>query len=142
MFQHFFQRFRYVDVIYAPALVVGAGVAAVGPPGVVAGLLVEHPEAVYEAGVQEVLEALALLVGEAGLALVGLGVGEVDLLVGNIQVAADRDGLLLLQGLQVVEEGLVPLLVAEREPAQESARGRRPQGRQGRGRGWRRRRHR
>ena len=43
------------------------------PPGIVAVALGEDAEGVDEAGIDEILEALALLVGEAFLAALGFG---------------------------------------------------------------------
>ena len=78
----------------------------------------EDSEGVDETGIDEVLEALALLVGEALLAAVGLGVGEIQLGMRDIQVAAEDHGLLLLQQLAVGKEGRVPVLVAQCQPAE------------------------
>ena len=83
---------------------------AVAPPGV--GPLevgVEVAEGVREAGGEQLRHLAALLVGEAGVEVVGLGVFEVYLLVRDVHVPADDDGLLAVQRHQVRAEGVLPL---------------------------------
>ena len=78
----------------------------------------EQAEGVDEAGVDEVLEALALLVRETLLAAVGLGIREVELGVRDVEVAAEDHRLLLLELLAVGEEGRVPVLVPQLQARQ------------------------
>ena len=70
----------------------------------------EVAEGVGEAGTEEIGEALALLIGEAGAHAVGFGAGEVDFLVGDVEIATEDDGF-LVSGFEVGEvfaEGFVP----------------------------------
>lgn len=96
------QTTREQKVIEPPAYVLLAGVHHVGPEGVGVGLLgVELAEAVGEAGFQQLAEALALFRGEACVLLVPLGVLQVDLLVGHVEVTAQHHGFLNVQLTQV-----------------------------------------
>ena len=54
-------------------------------------------EGVYETRIEELLELPTLFVGEASVLAVGLGVLQVYLLVGDIEVTADDHRLLLVQ---------------------------------------------
>ena len=58
-------------------------------------------ESVDEAGVDEVGDALAFLVGETGVVVVGLRTSEVDIFVGGIKIAADDDGFGFLELFQI-----------------------------------------
>ena len=66
-------------------------------------------EGVHKAGVQVFGKALPFLVGEAGVAPVGLGIFQVDLLMGHVQVPTGDDGLGLCQIGQMGAEGFIPL---------------------------------
>ena len=68
----------------------------------------EVAEGVGEAGVEEAGEAFAFLIGEAGAAAVFLGAGDVDFVVGDVEVAAEDDGFLLGVAGEVVAESGVP----------------------------------
>lgn len=96
------------EVVDAPAGVAFAGAHAVGPPGVDDVVGMEAAEGVDEATGEEVGEVLALLVGEAGAVVVGLWVLEVDFLMGDVEVAADEDGLGAVEHCEVVGEVAVP----------------------------------
>lgn len=91
------------------------------PPGVETVALVEEAEGVDEAGVDEVLETLALFIGEAAFADVGLGPGEVVGSVGHVEVAAEHYRLgraaefAGLEALAVLEKGRIPVVVAQRD---------------------------
>lgn len=103
------QAGRQHKVIEPPAHVLSAGVHHVGPEGVGIGLLgVELAEAVGETGLQQMVEALTLLGGEAGVFLVPLGVLQVYLLVCDIKVATQHQGFLYVQLAQVRPEVHVP----------------------------------
>src|SRR5512135_1641634 len=79
-------------VVDAPADVLRPGLAAVRPPGVLLGLLVQAPEHVDEPDVIEHLgEPGALLGQEAGVLLVRAPVPQVYLLVRDVPVAAQDD---------------------------------------------------
>lgn len=92
------QRRRQQKVIEPPAHVLGAGVHHVGPEGVGVGLLrVQLAEAVHETRLQQLAEALPLLGREAGAFLVALGVFQIDLLVGDVEVSTEHHGLLDVQ---------------------------------------------
>ena len=63
---------------------------------------------VHEPGRQQLGHLRPLLVGEAGVHPVRLGVLQVDFLVRHVHVAADDDGLLLVQRLQETAEVVLP----------------------------------
>src|SRR3954470_7742969 len=82
-------------VIDAPAYVLRVSLPAVRPPRVMAGLRVQAPEHIDEADlIEDMREPGALFGGEAGVLLVRAPVGEVDLLVRDVPVAAQDDFLL------------------------------------------------
>lgn len=96
-------------VIKPPADVLLASAHHVGPEGVGVLLLgVELAEAVAEARLQQLAEALPLIWGEAGVLLVPLGVLQVNLLVRHVEVSAQHHGLLHVELAQVIAEVLVP----------------------------------
>ena len=64
------------------------------------------------------LEAGALFEGKAFFALVGLGIGEIKLGVGNVEIAAENDGLGEFEELAVLEEGRVPVVAAQGDAAE------------------------
>ena len=68
----------------------------------------ETAEGVGEPGVQKPPEALPLLVGEARVAPIGGGVFQVDFLMGNVQVTAGDDGLVLIQLAEIGPKGFIP----------------------------------
>ena len=75
-------------IIDPPANISGTCTPAVGPPGIGTGSVgMEVAKGIEKAFGEEVGHALALLIGKAGIFAVGLGVGQVDLLMGNIEVA-------------------------------------------------------
>lgn len=79
------------EIIQPPAHVLGAGVHHVGPERVGVGLLrVELAEAVSKTSSQQLAEAFPLLWGEACVLLVALGVLQVNLLVGYVEVTAQH----------------------------------------------------
>ena len=103
------QPVRDDKVVDTPSGVVLPGVEAVGPPGI--GPLpvgVEEPEGVGKAGSQQGGHLLPLLVGEAGVAPVGFGVFQVDLLMGYVQVAAVDHRLGFVQRHEVVPQVVLP----------------------------------
>ena len=75
-------------IIDPPPNIAGTGTPAVGPPGIgTGGVGMEVAKGIEKALGEEVGHTLALLIGKAGIFAVGLGVGQVDLLMGNIEVA-------------------------------------------------------
>ncbi len=103
------QTGRQHKVIEPPAHVLFAAVHHVGPEGVSVGLLgVKLAEAVDEASLQQLAEALSLLRGEACVFLVSLWVFQVDLLVCDVEVTTQHQGLLYVQLAQVRPEVHVP----------------------------------
>ena len=71
-------------------------------------ILVEFPEGIDVSLGQIAFEALAFLQGKSGVALVGLGIFQVDFGVGHVQVTAEDYGLGALQGGEISEEGPIP----------------------------------
>src|SRR5699024_6330646 len=77
-------------VIDAPAHVLGPGLAAVAPPGVLLGTLVDAAVHVHQAQlVEDAGHPGALFRQEAGILHIALPVLEVDFLVRDVPVAAD-----------------------------------------------------
>src|SRR6266511_5650860 len=68
------------------------------------------PERVDETSLHERRESRAFLGGEAVVLHIVLRTGEIDLGVRDVQVAAEDDGLLLFQTLEVGEKIAVPRL--------------------------------
>lgn len=75
----------------------------------------EGAEGVEEVVLEEVVDSLAFFGGEASVFGVLLGAGEVDGLMGDIEVTAGNDGFLGMEKIEVGEEEGVPDLVAEGE---------------------------
>ena len=97
-------------VVDAPSGIVLAGVETVGPPRVGSSEVgVEMAEGVGETAIEQECELVALLLGETGVAEVGLGVLDVYLMVGDVHIAADDDGFLLVEPADKLTEGIVPL---------------------------------
>jgi len=72
----------------------------------------EFPESVDESRGQDLVEALPFLVGKARVTTVGPGVGQVDFLVGNIEVATEDHRFLFFQAPDEFQELNVPLVLA------------------------------
>ncbi len=103
-----FEVGRDDEVVDAPTHVAFADPGTVAPPGVGAdGLGVSLAEDVDIAVVEQAGDPLPFLGEEPGVLLVGLGICEIDLLVGGVDVAADDDALALLPlRLGVLQNGL------------------------------------
>src|SRR5688572_24028792 len=102
------QRRRHELVVDAPAHVLGAGGAAVAPPGVVLALGVQRAVGVDPAGTvhAQAIEPVAFGGEAAGVLLVGFPVPDVALAAHDVPVAAQH----------VVAPGLQPLLQDRRQP--------------------------
>uniref|UniRef100_A0A3B3VLB5 Zinc finger protein 585A-like n=1 Tax=Poecilia latipinna TaxID=48699 RepID=A0A3B3VLB5_9TELE len=106
---HLRTHLREQEIVKPPAHVLRPGIHHVGPEGVGVGLLrVKLTEAVHEAGRQQLAEPFALLRGEARILLVALRVLQVDLLMRNVEIAAQHQGLLDVELAQVSSEVYVP----------------------------------
>src|SRR3954469_25324304 len=90
-------------VVDAPPHILRPRLAAIRPPGVMAGVRVELAEHVDEADLVEHMREPGSLFGrEARVLLIGAPVRKVDLLVGDVPVAAQDDfGFAFAQALQV-----------------------------------------
>src|ERR1700722_2386472 len=88
------------------------------PPRIVSVALGKQSECIDEAGVDEGLKSRALLIGETLLAAIGLGIRKIEFGMGNIEVTAKYDGLGFFQLFAICEEGRIPMLVPQGEPAQ------------------------
>lgn len=96
-------------VVESPAHVFVASVHHIGPEGVGMGLLgVQLAEAVHKSGFQQLGETLALFGGEACVLLVSFGILQIDLLVGDVEVATQHYWLLYVQLAEVRPEVNVP----------------------------------
>ena len=66
-------------------------------------------EGIDEACFDQRRESGAFFVGESGALAVGLGAGEIDFFVGDVEVAAEEDGLSFgFEGFEIGAEGVVP----------------------------------
>lgn len=97
-------------VINAPADVPCSRAGQRAPPGVMTAALFKFPKGVNETGFDERAEAGPFLDSETVIAHVGLGIGEIDLGMGDVEVAAKDDGLFAFQFFEVTEEIAVPFL--------------------------------
>ena len=84
------------EVVDAPTGILLTGLETIRPPRVLHLIRMERAVGIAEATRKQIAELLALLVGKAGIMTIGLGVLDVDFLVGYIQVATEDDGFLLV----------------------------------------------
>lgn len=98
------------EVVDPPPDVVGACIGAVAPPGVGFSFVrVEMTEGIVIAAVQKLGECGTLLIRESGVLAVSLRSGEIDLVVRDIEVAAENHRLACgLQREDVEAECLIP----------------------------------
>ena len=82
---------------------------AVAPPAVLHLFRVQYAEAVGKTSVQQLGHFGALLIGKACAHVVGLIVLDIDLAVGNVQVAAKDHRLFGVQRQQICPESVLPL---------------------------------
>ena len=65
---------------------------------------------VDKAGLEDIVEVGTLLVGESGAVAILLGTGEVNFLMGDVEITAEDNGFGLFQLFAIVEKISVPLL--------------------------------
>ena len=82
--------------------------SAHGPPSVFAGAFVKMAEDIDQAGAEMLAEAGALFIAEPCVFAVGLGIGEVNFLVGAVEIAANEHGSLFFELLHIGPKGLIP----------------------------------
>src|ERR1700722_5820598 len=109
---------REEHVIDPPSHVARSRVREVTPPRVVPVTLGEHAESIDEAGVHHVLEAFALLIRKALLTAIRLRIRQVQLRVGDIQIATEDDRLFLLELFAIGQERRVPVLESQWQAAE------------------------
>ena len=96
------------EIVDAPTSILLTSLETVRPPRVLHAVGIKGTEGIGETAGQEVGEGLALLVGETGIAAVALGILQVNLLVGHIQVATEDDGLHGIELFQIAAESILP----------------------------------
>ena len=69
----------------------------------------DRAEGVHESGREQLRHLAPLLIGETGVAPIGAGVLQVDLLVGHVQIAAEDHRLFPIQLREVGAEVVLPL---------------------------------
>ena len=106
--QAFAQTIGNDEIVDAPAGILLAGLKTIRPPGILHLVGIFKAEGVGEAIGQQLAELGALLVGKARIMAVGLGILDIDLLVGHVQVAAEDDGLLGIEALEIGLEIILP----------------------------------
>lgn len=92
------EAFGNEEVVNAPADVALAGFCPMRPPSVALEGGIEIAEGVDEAGGEEIFNSLAFFFGESGVMLVVFRAGEVERSVGDVEIAANNDGLGALEG--------------------------------------------
>lgn len=100
---------RYEEIIDPPADIPLPDLRHKRPPrkGVIP-VRIKMPEAVHKAGRQQFGHFAAFFVRKSRIAHVRLPIFQIDLLMGNVQVAADDDRLLGIQRRHVAAETLLP----------------------------------
>ena len=106
--QAFAQTIGNDEIVDAPAGILLAGLKTIRPPGILHLVGIFKAEGVGEAIGQQLAELGALLVGEARIMAVGFRILDIDLLVGHVQVAAEDDGLLGIEALEIGLEIILP----------------------------------
>src|SRR5216684_1747175 len=109
---------RHENVVDSPPDVPRPRIGEMAPPRVVPVTLGEQPEGVDEPRIHEILESLTFFIREALLAAIRFGVGQIELGMRHIEVAAKNDRLGLLQLLAIGEESRIPVLEAQRQAAE------------------------
>lgn len=98
------------EIVDTPPDISCAGCRTETPPAVgVAAVGIQIPEGVYESVVEQGGKTPAFLIRETGILMIGFGVGEVDFLMGAIEVAADDDGFLRIEFRDVFPEFVFPV---------------------------------
>ena len=69
----------------------------------------QQAEGVGETAVEQHRHLLALLIGEARVVAVGLGIFDIDLLVCHVHIATDDDRFLIVECQKEVPEVVLPL---------------------------------
>lgn len=96
-------------IVNAPACVVLPRVIAVAPPGICPRKVgVAVAERIRETGGEQLVELAAFLVGKTGVAAVRAGIFQVDLVVCNVQIAADDNRLYCVQRAEMLAERILP----------------------------------
>src|SRR3989344_7108414 len=106
---------RGKNVVNTPSYVTFARITPGAPPGIETVPFLEKPEVIHEPSLDDLIDALTLLVGESLHTHIGIRACQVIRRMSNIQVPTEDDGLLLLELLHVFKECWVPLLVSERQ---------------------------
>ena len=101
------QTFRENKVIDPPADIVCPGVKHVTPPSVLDFVWVKIAERIDKAAFHQFLELGSFLYRVPGVSFVRLGVSDIDRVVGDVEVAAGDNRLLLVETLQIIPEVLV-----------------------------------
>ena len=101
---------RNQKIVESPADVPGAGRAHGTPPRVMLRTLLEFTKGVEKPSSDKGIEPGAFLGRETVVLHVGLGIREINFRVRDVEVAAENDGLFLLQLFKELQEILVPLL--------------------------------
>ena len=94
---------RHEKIIDAPADIALPHAGIFGPPRIgVRSIGIQVAEGVDKSGIEQLRHLLPFFVRETGIAAVGAGILNVDLLMGDVQVAADDNRFALVQLQQVM----------------------------------------
>lgn len=100
--QPILQGFRCKEIVDSPSRILGPCLEAIGPPGIdFRPIRIKIPEGINKAHLLEVIHTGPLLIREARIFPVRLGIFQIDFLMGYIQVSAENHRLFLFQLLQV-----------------------------------------
>jgi len=101
------------EIIDPPANVPLTGSGSIRPPGIGGGSLrVKVAEGVDESGPEKFAHSFAFLVGETRVPAIGFGIGQINFLVGHVEVAAKSNGFLPSELAKIPAEIRIPGIVA------------------------------
>ena len=97
------------EVVNAPTCIVLAGMEAIRPPGVSAGLIgMEMSESVSKSGLEQGGHLFTLFIAKSRVVAVRRRVLDVDVLMSHVHISADNDGFLPIQFQKVIAEAALP----------------------------------
>ena len=97
------------EIVDAPSGVLLAGLETIAPPRIGSfECRIEMAEGIDKTGIEMLGHLRTFLVGETCVHAVGLGILDVNLLVSNVHIAANDDGLLCIKFLHIPTEGFIP----------------------------------
>lgn len=102
-----FQFVGYKEIIDSPTDIARTAIGFHVPPGVVPAFFFKHAEGIDVAGLDELIDPIALHAHKAARIGIFLWSGKIDFLMGRVDIARDDDGLLFPEGFCERKETLV-----------------------------------